>query len=220
MTEASLPPLWRTFDPVWYRQEYKDVLGEAASLSDDALKQWYESQGAFSGHSPNCYFDEEWYRRTCPEALDGLASGQYTSGFDHYCQRGFKTQSPHYLFSERYYTSGPDGISVQSLTEQGFVNGYDHYLKQGDQQNRSGHLFFNPELYLLTCAAEEDAAPEGAFKNLLLADKACPNTVRLSEHFDPVWYARTHPNAVMMVEYGYMPNVLYQFLSEFTPSGL
>ncbi|MCG4256522.1 glycosyl transferase [Acetobacter senegalensis] len=219
MTVAQFPPLWQAFDPVWYRQEYKDVLGDAATLSDEDLAIWYQSQGAFSGHSPNRYFDEEWYRRNCREAQEALASGQYRSGFEHYCQIGFKTQSPHYLFSERYYTTRFPDANAQALASQGFANGYDHYLRVGDQEKRSGHLFFNPDVYLQNCPAEASDEPLPPFRQFLHTDRTLPNHVVLSEHFNPEWYARMNPNAVMMVEYGYMPNVLYQFLADFTPNG-
>lgn len=219
MTSLQFPPLWKAFDPAWYRQEYKTVLGDVISLSDADLKAWYEDQGAFSGHSPNRYFDEEWYRRNCSEALAEIAANRCRSGFEHYCRSGFKTQSPHYLFSERYYTSRSPDISLANLEKNGFANGYDHFLRSGDKEHRSWHLYFNPEIYIRNRPENPELAHLSPFIHLLHADKSMPDTVQLSSQFDPAWYRITHPEAVQAVEYGYTPNLLYQFLADFTPDG-
>lgn len=72
MTALQFPPLWQAFDPDWYRQEYKTVLGEAAALSDADLKTWYEEQGAFSGHSPNRFLMRNGTAGTAPKLWQTL----------------------------------------------------------------------------------------------------------------------------------------------------
>lgn len=219
MADTPLTPVWRIFDPEWYRNTYKSVLDSALSLPDDALKQWYETQGGYSGHSPNRYFDEEWYRLNCSEALEGLLACTYRSGFEHYCQIGYKTQSPHYLFSERYYTTHNTNLHPTALAEQGYLNGYDHYLREGDQQNLSGHVFFNPALYQKNQPALVELQHLSPFKHLLNMDRSLPDRILLSEHFDPAWYAKINPEAQHMVASGYSPNLLFAFLSRFAPEG-
>lgn len=218
MPNAHPAPPWRVFDAAWYRKTYKTVLGSALALPDKALKFWYENQGAYSGHSPNRYFDEEWYRLNCAEAFEGITNRLYRSGFEHYCQRGFKTHSPHYLFSERYYTQHAPDLSPAALAQQGYVNGYDHYLRTGDQQNRSGHVFFNPVLYRQNQPKLVELHHLAPFEHLLHMSRDLPDHIALSEQFDPIWYAKTNPHAVQNVQAGYSPNLLFSFLSGFTPN--
>lgn len=219
MTKPLLKPLWHDFDAAWYRTAYKDVLGEALSLPDEGLQHWYETQGAFSGHSPNPYFDEEWYRRNCADALEGVSNQTYRSGFEHYCKRGYKNQSPHYLFSERYYIKQGENLTPSALMQQGYKNGYDHYLRVGAAEGLQGHLFFNPAMYQKHRATDDGLEALAPFRHFLLADRSLPDRVALSEYFDPIWYAKATPRSHIMVEYGYVPNLLYYFLSDFTPNG-
>ena len=218
MPNTQPAPLWRVFDAAWYRTTYKTVLGSALTLPDAALKLWYDTQGAYSGHSPNRYFDEEWYRLNCAEAFEGITNRLYRSGFEHYCQRGFKTQAPHYLFSERYYMQHTPELTPTTLATQGYVNGYDHYLRTGDHNNRSGHVFFNPALYLRNRPKLVELEHLPPFQHLLHMSRTLPDRIALSEQFDPLWYGTLNPEALRTVQAGYSPNMLFSFLSRFTPN--
>ncbi|MFT9256967.1 MAG: glycosyl transferase [Acetobacter sp.] len=218
MTVPASVPLWMAFDPRWYRQDYGPLHPDLESLSDAALQHWYETQGALSGHSPNRYFSEEWYRLSCPEVMSSLATARYRSGFEHYCHTGFRTYAPHYLFSERLYRARYPDLTDTSLQAGGYMNGYDHFLRVGDGEQRSGHTFFDPVCYLRHRPAESALAALPPFEALLHSSPALPDTVRLSRHFDPAWYAALRPQAVQMVRRGLAPNLLHQFLGTFTPA--
>lgn len=217
MAAKASKALWYSFDANWYRAEYGAIMDALLSFSDQELEHWYKTEGAPSGHSPNRYFNEEWYRVNCSQATEAITSGTYTSGFEHYCNEGYKSFSPHYLFSERYYRQRYPDISEQNLQSGGFVNGYDHFLRSGDQEKRSGHLFFDPNIYLQNRPADPNLQGLAPFMNLLHSAHSLPNSISLSNHFNPTWYRALCPDAVMAVEYGFAPNVLYQFLSAFTP---
>lgn len=218
MTTAPDAALWHKFDAAWYRDEYKEVLGaDLLRSSDDNLQSWYHKEGAFSGHSPNPYFHEEWYRQNSLDAQQALSSGALRSGFEHYCAHGYRTESPHYLFSERYYRAQNPHLSDEALTAGGYANGYDHYLRAGDKEHLSGHIFFNPAVYYKNCGLSPDTQPLSPFRHFLLSNSNLPDQIMISEHFDPVWYSLINPTGRTMVSFGFMPNLLYLFLNQFSP---
>lgn len=217
MPSKASEALWYPFDANWYRAEYGAIMDALLSFSDHELEQWYKVEGASSGHSPNRYFNEEWYRVNCSEAAEAITNGTCISGFEHYCNGGYKSFSPHYLFSERYYLQRYPDISEQNLQAGGFVNGYDHFLRSGDKEKRSGHLFFDPNVYMQNRPTDPNLNSLTPFMNLLHSAHTLPNSITLSDHFNPAWYRALSPDAVMAVEYGFAPNVLYHFLSTFTP---
>ncbi|GBR50481.1 glycosyl transferase [Acetobacter pomorum] len=217
MANRASEALWYPFDAAWYRTEYGTIMDALTSFSDRELEHWYKTEGAPSGHSPNRYFNEEWYRMNCSEAAEAIANGTCTSGFEHYCNGGYKHFSPHYLFSERYYLKRYPDIAGQTQQSGKFVNGYDHFLRHGDTEKRSGHLFFDPDVYLKNKPSDLDTNSLTPFMSLLHSPVTLPNSIALSDQFDPAWYGALKPDALMAVEYGFAPNVLYQFLSNFTP---
>lgn len=217
MSSAPSSALWYAFDPIWYRQTYAPLHEDIAPLSDPELEDWYAAHGAPSGHSPNRYFNEEWYRLTCTSAMAGLADGTYRSGFHHYCTAGLHDCSPHMLFNERFYRSHHADLTDANLATGGYVNGYDHYLRAGDSEHRTGHPFFSPTLYLSNRPEEDPALSHlPPFHHLLHMPADLPDRIRLSRHFDPIWYQAMRPDMAHMVQCGLAPNVLQQFLSTFT----
>jgi O-antigen biosynthesis protein len=104
---------WNEFDTGWYRRFHcqgRDV--------QDALEE-YLTVGQASGHSPNMFFDEAWYRRRNPDVAEAVQAGHFSSGFDHYCRAGFRTRSPHWLFDVSYYEAGSPDLTADSLTAAG-----------------------------------------------------------------------------------------------------
>jgi len=75
--------LRREFDPVWYRNTYL--------AADDAVEQpldHYLTQGVSAGHSPNGWFDEEFYLAFYPEVRIARNEGRILCGFQHFLQNG------------------------------------------------------------------------------------------------------------------------------------
>ena len=86
--ELSVKKDWSEFDPEWYRQEYNSLCVLAVLESSDEIYEFYKTCGVQAGHSPNCYFDEIWYRRFYDDVDRLIQEGEYQSGFDHYCNAG------------------------------------------------------------------------------------------------------------------------------------
>ncbi|KXV73331.1 hypothetical protein AD936_03875, partial [Gluconobacter japonicus] len=142
---GSRPPVWGRFDAEWYRTRYARLLreeqllksdGSVLDLSNESMEHHWLERGASQGLSPNRFFDEEWYLRQNPDVRDGISYGVFSCGFLHYCESGFRSRSPHWLFSETEYFTRNTDLSLPVLISQGFSNGYDHYLTDGEQEQR------------------------------------------------------------------------------------
>ena len=214
---ATRIPLWRQFDAAWYRARYPEAVTRDP-------EDHYRSIGARLGHSPNMFFDEQWYLEAYPDIASHVAAGGAESGFAHYVADGLHGRSPHWLFDEGYYRSiHPDlGQGGEWATDPsvGYVNGYDHFLEAGDAEGRTGHRFLDPALYRRN-AIESDAtrtAPGGPFRHFLLDACAAGSTARLSWLFDPDWYLRTYPSLVQDIVLGAWRCALHHYLCNHTPS--
>ncbi|GEM18017.1 glycosyltransferase [Gluconobacter oxydans] len=221
------PPLWAAFDAEWYRTRYGLPLREEAKesgeageldLSDEGLEQHWKRKGARAGLSPNRFFDEEWYLRQNPDVREGISLGIFDSGFLHYCESGFRSRSPHWLFSEENYFSCNPDLSPHVLASQGFCNGYDHYLAIGDQEHRKSHVFFDPEVFRAASMAERqhyDFAI-GDFAQFIRFSVA--GRRRSSWYFDPQWYLERYPDVVDALESGRFQSPLHHYLTNGNPT--
>jgi GT2 family glycosyltransferase len=202
--------IWAGFDAEWYRGQHPELRGMPA----EELEAFYRTEGCRLGHSPNPYFNESWYLATYKDVAEQIAEGTFPSGFEHYLAAGHADRSAHWLFSERFYLAGNTDLTQSRLEEAGFVNGYDHYLTAGDAEFRTGHLFFNPELYLAALPAAE---PGGPFTRFVRGGCAAGSTVRLSWYFDPEWYLRQYPEVAKEIASGGWTCALHHYLYNDTP---
>ena len=74
------------FDPVYYAKHYLSDPALAA-FRDDPFTH-YVKCGMRLGHSPNAWFQEDWYRAFYKEVSDAIAEGWLPSGFYHYVISG------------------------------------------------------------------------------------------------------------------------------------
>lgn len=221
------PPVWGRFDAEWYRTRYARILreeqllksdGSALDLSNEAMEQHWLEQGASQGLSPNRFFDEEWYLRQNPDVRDGISYGVFSCGFLHYCESGFRSRSPHWLFSETEYFTRNTDLSLPVLISQGFSNGYDHYLTDGEQEQRQAHTFFKTSVFRmasLTRGISYDIG-KGDFRQFLMSAGA--GLCRSSWYFDPEWYLATYPEVENALKDGIFLNALHHYLTNATPS--
>ncbi|GBR47434.1 glycosyltransferase [Neokomagataea thailandica] len=216
------PPLWGRFDATWYGAQYKLVIletsGEGESVfSDESLERHWLEKGAKLGLSPNPFFDEEWYLKENPDVREGVQLGIFDCGFLHYCESGFLSRAPHWLFSEKgYFLHNPD-ISQHILGEQGFCNGYDHYLSVGDREERKPHPLFDPSVFRAV------SLPKGyrydfdrsAFSQFI--EKPEAGKRRCSWYFDPEWYVQQYPDVADAIENKIYLNPLHHYLTNGDP---
>lgn len=216
MNEKDLSnPKWKSFDSEWYIQRYPSILPIVEDAYDGDVYAYYQSKGRKLGHSPNPYFDEKYYLVTHPDVAKAVKEKKFQSGFDHYCQEGFRENSPHWLFSESYYQE-----HYKELTDNfsGYENGYDHYLNEGDRSLFFGSLFFNPKLYLMQQANLEDVnAQGGPFQFYLKISIFSENVSKTTWFFDEDWYLQTYPEIQNLITRRVYLNGLHHFLSNETP---
>ncbi len=186
---------WAVFDPAWYLATYADTCGELDGADDTAALQFYLSQGQQRGHSPNLWFDEAWHMQRYPGAAAAVREGHAASAFDAYCRAGFRTRSPHWLFSELLYRQRHRDLGDEVLARDGNINGYDHYLKHGAREGRIGHLLFEPQVYQaqLATADRAEADTAGCYQHYLARIAQRLPEIRTSYCFDSVWYLRRYP---------------------------
>src|SRR5206468_11406690 len=126
---AAVPPMralrgltdvaWAAFDADWYLAVHPTVRDTLDDTGAEAVLYFYLQQGRRLGHSPNIFFDEDWYIRTYPDAAAAIRRGEAASGFDHYCRVGFRERSPHWLFDEALYLRNHPQMSEVTLQAAG-----------------------------------------------------------------------------------------------------
>ncbi len=159
---GQTPIPWAEFDPTWYRLNYAEVMQPVAAEDPATLLQYYLETGQRHGHAPNRLFDEAWHRRAYPQIAAAIEAGHYASAFDAYCRRGSLDRAPHWLFDEVGYRDRHPDVTPDVLAAADLANSYDHYLRHGGQEDRIGHILFDPTVYLANFPARSglgDPAP-------------------------------------------------------------
>jgi ADP-heptose:LPS heptosyltransferase/GT2 family glycosyltransferase len=216
MLSLDSPVAWAVFDPAFY---LTTTAGTGGLTEPEALLAHYVATGAAAGASPNCWFDEQFYRAAYPDVDAAVREGRFASGFDHYCQFGHAERSPHWLFSADVYRDRNPGLTDAVLREAGFVNGYDHYLKFGSIEGRVAHEWLDPAFYVAQFdpAQAEDCALIGAFAHFLTGrwtgwDDG-PAEPRGCAGFDPAFYRAAYPAVAAQIRSGRWHSALHHYLS-------
>jgi len=220
--DRQRPPLWARFDADWYSRTYADEIEDA----QEDPEAYYRRIGVTRGHSPNPFFDERYYVWAYPDVAQAVAQGFFESGFMHYVESGHPTRNPHWLFSEDHYLATNPDIGRRVLNELGFLNGYDHYLNVGDLEYRSGHLFFDPQIYRDARMAAErpiDYA-RGCFEQFVRNTPLGTQDIRASLYFDPVWYLENYPDVRQAIGLKQFQGALHHYLmnneaAKYDPNG-
>ncbi|CAK7192145.1 hypothetical protein COMNV_00330 [Commensalibacter sp. Nvir] len=208
---------WKYFDEEWYINRYQDVTSQMKALELDSVEEYYRSIGSYKGHSPNPFFDEEWYLQTYPEVKCLVDNRSIRSGFEHYCQKGYQTFSPHWLFSEALYKRQNPALDDPGLQQMGFLNGYDHYLKVGDAIGLNGSFYFDSDYFTrhYYTPIRPGFGPYAYYLKFLLGEK---NELQgLSWYFDPQWYLKQYPQVENFIEQKKFINPVHHYLTNDTP---
>jgi GT2 family glycosyltransferase len=216
--ETVLP--WAVFDCGWYLRTYPDVAGVVGAEDPSAVLAYYLEIGQALGHSPNRMFDEQWHRLRYPQIAERVAAGEWRSAFDAYCRRGALDRSAHWLFDELAYRDRYPDLTNAVLAEFQIFNGYDHYLRHGINEDRIGHLLFDPHVYLSHFDAADVAAirESGVFQHYLNRIESGEPELRTSIYFDPVWYLNRYPGVVAAIEAKQWKCALHHYLCNDTPT--
>lgn len=222
MLEPASPakPAWAVFDAAWYLARYPDARSACAE-DHGAARVYYLKTGVLSGHSPSPLFDEVFYLTQNPDVMELVRTGQYQSGFDHYCQHGHRILSPHWLFNDQLYGRLYEDMSLENLDQHGLFGRYDHYLRSGQHERRTGHFMFDPVFYRLRAieAGVEDSEIEaaGPFAHFLYRLQTRLPELRPSIYFEPGWYRENSIGARVEIESGVYRSAIEHYLCNDTP---
>ncbi len=213
-TPGAIP--WAVFNAAWYRRAY----GLAADHDAAALLKHYLTIGQAEAYSPNPLFDEAWHRAEYPRIAAAIAAGDYTSAFDAYCRRGCLDRSGHWLFDELAYRDRYRDLTHEVFAQAELANGYDHYLRHGVEEDRVGHLLFDPETYLANFDAADVPAVRqaGVFQHYLDRLERGEPELRTSIYFDPDWYRRRYPDVARSIAEGRWKSALHHYLCNDKPT--
>jgi GT2 family glycosyltransferase len=214
---CPVKPAWGVFDALWYVHQYADARAVCAGQGADAARLYYLRVGARLGHSPSPLFDEVYYLARNPDIAELVRAGRYASGFDHYCQHGYRGVSPHWLFDDTLYADLHDDMTLENLELHQCFGRYDHYLKCGQRERRMGHYLFDGTHYRARALAAGVAAEEidtlGPYVHFAVRLAAGFDELPPSVYFDPVWYLEHHPGAKAEVLRGRYASAIHHYLT-------
>ncbi|WP_428539942.1 glycosyltransferase [Rhodopila sp.] len=211
---------WAMFDWQWYLRSNPRAAADAGGADPATVLGYYLEQGQVLGHSPSAMFDEAWHRLRYPPIGARIVAGEWRSAFDAYCRRGALDRSPHWLFDEPGYRERYPDLTDDILTSLGICNGYDHYLRHGAQEDRIGHVLFDPAIYLAHFDPADVAAirADGVFQHYLNRIESPEPELRTSIYFDPAWYLRRYPEVAREIQAKRWKCALHHYLCNDTPS--
>lgn len=211
--------LWAQFDEAWYLAVYPDTLEKMAICGIESVEEYYSQIGSFLGHCPNAYFDEEWYTKYYEDVKKAIKRGQFKTGFEHYCKRGFKENEAHWLFSSSYYLGRNPQFIFEINSSDEYVNAYDHYLKKGDALRKSGSLFFDPLVYERHCYESGDVEKTFfPYRNYLLNIGKADLKASVSLYFDSNWYLDRYPDVLRKIQEREYSSALQHYFMNSTPT--
>ena len=210
--------LWAKFDGEWYIKTYPDLSERMKNCGLDDVEIYYNQVGSILGHSPNPYFDEEWYLQRYPELRKNIDRGAFKSGFEHYCNQGYLTHDPHWLFSTHYYLKNNADFIHEVINDSQYINAYDHYLKKGDGLRRTGSLLFDPSIYQQACYEREDVKrSQNPYRNFLYYLSDVEKNTNVSLYFDTSWYLEKYPDVKQKIADGEYLCALHHYCLNETP---
>ena len=219
--DCPVKPAWAVFDRGWYLHHYADARALCADKEPEAALNYYLRVGARLGHSPSALFDEPYYLERNPDVAALVRAGQYASGFDHYCQHGWRSVSPHWLFDDALYAELYDDMTLENLELHGCFGRYDHYLKSGQRERRIGQYLFDAPYYragaLAAGVTEGEIDGPGPYVHYLSCLGSGTDELAPSIYFDPAWYVEHHPAAKAEILRGRYVAAIHHYLTSQTP---
>lgn len=214
---CALKPAWAVFDRAWYLRRHADARVLCQDKPPEAALLYYLRVGARLGHSPSPLFDEAFYLERNPDIAVLIRAGSYQSGFDHYCQHGHRSVSPHWLFDDALYADLYEDMTLENLDQHQCFGRYDHYLRSGQRERRMGHFLFDGQYYRARAVeAGVDATQvdlHGPYVHFLNRLGANEEELPPSIYFDPAWYIEHYPSAKAQIARGRYSCALAHYLT-------
>jgi hypothetical protein len=121
-------------------------------------------------------FSESYYQAEYPAVASAVASGAFSSGFDHFNKFGkFEGRDPGPFYDDSYYLSQYPGVA-QAVRTGAMSSGFDHFILYGQNQNLSPSTMFRTGYYLNNNQDVADAVSKS--KDTVTGDALTP-----IEHF-------------------------------------
>ncbi len=213
---------WARFDHQWYASRYRVPHPEIVQITNPVeLQEFYITIGRQLTHSPNPFFDENYYLLRYPEVSDAIQNGKFLSGWDHYCCAGYPQRAPHWLFDRAFYWRVCAKLGDDALHNDRFANGYHHFLDCGDREQRAPSLFFDPRYYQAnlpdgTAGVQDDS---GAYRDFLARSTTrMGGIIQTTPYFDPDWYHQRYPAVRDEIEQGLWSSALHHYLANDKPT--
>ncbi|MBU6425374.1 MAG: glycosyltransferase [Rhodospirillales bacterium] len=219
--DCPVKPAWAVFDRGWYLHHFAEARALCADAAPEAALDYYLHTGAQQGHSPSPLFDEPYYLARNPDVAELVRTGHYESGFDHYCQHGWRGVSPHWLFDDTLYAELYEDMTLENLELHGCYGRYDHYLKSGQREQRIGQYLFDASFYraqaLAAGVAEGEIDGPGPYVHFLACLGSGRDELPPSIYFDPAWYVEHHPAAKAEILRGQFVAAIHHYLTSAMP---
>ncbi len=111
-------------------------------------------------------FSESYYQAEYPEVASAVASGAFSSGFDHFMKYGrFEGRNPSAMFDTGFYLAKYD--DVNALVQKGSTTAIDQFIQSGQKEKRDPITEFNTQYYL----GEDGSNRNADVKSLVEADQ-------------------------------------------------
>ncbi|MEY3867285.1 MAG: PPC domain-containing protein [Microcoleaceae cyanobacterium] len=95
----------------------------------------------------NTIFDNTYYLQNNPDVATLVATGTYSSGFEHFQKVGkYEGRDPNAIFNTAYYLS--TNTDVASAVNQNKTTAIDHFILHGQYEGRNPHPVFDTRYYL------------------------------------------------------------------------
>lgn len=220
LTAHADPPEVAGLDVVFYIRSHPDVWPSDHPVTACIRHYLQNVRARFT--APNLAFNEFWYRNFYPEVEDGIRTGRWRSGWDHFLEYGAHHEfDPAFWFNHHWY--GKRYPETRQAVKDGSIGSlFEYYLTHGIPQDHSPSLYFNAGWYRAhhlnarTCGARVFPLVHYLLAPRML--KVCP-----APFFDAEWYRKRYLKRLSADVDEYIPSplehyVLYGRAAGFSPS--
>lgn len=177
--------MYHLFNKSWYMRRYLPLL-DFLNIDEEICEYFYNNYGYALRHSPNEFFDEDFYLKEYSHILPLIEKGEFKSGFDHFCKVGYKTNNPNVIFDNKYvrnYLSKvKDNYTIPSDI-------YKIYLEKLDAEFVPCSYFFDPYIFVVNCNEVRGIRrPYSVYMNLFFTK----NNIKTTNFFDSDWYVKSY----------------------------
>ena len=156
-------------------------------------------------------FDENFYLALNPDVVDEIATGNFSSGLEHFLNVGqFENRDPNALFDTSFYLETNTGILA--ATQEGRLTAVEHFLEFGQFEFRDPSPFFNTAFYisnpeLATALESGNLTPFEHFVRFGQFESRNPSIL-----FDTGFYLTENPDVVELLNEGIFASAIQHYI--------